>query len=268
MKCHSCRRRIRSVILDRDTDVRTGYGFEDAPVGVYLPGYGYDLDCSNPNCCTINSGCCNNNCSNHCSYCCCGKTGPTGPAGPIGPAGPTGPNGPIGPAGPVGPIGPVGPAGPAGPTGPAGPAGTPTTASLNASGLKADDLVTVGGVLSDDLTATSTGTAISYTSTSGTINLTEPGISLVAWNADLAFNSGISGTLSVSLESESGAVIYSTATAETTPASDNRTVSGSAIILSGGDDSIVLSNTSNNEVRYLSPTTGGTNVEIQVIRIG
>ena len=122
--------------------------------------------------------------------------------------------------------------------------------------------------MSDELTATSTGSGISYTSTSGVIDLTEPGIYLVAWNADLAFDSDITGTLSVSLESESGAIIYSTATAEATPATNNQTISGSAIVLSDGNDSIVLINTSNNEVRYAQPITGTTNAEIQVVKIG
>ena len=126
----------------------------------------------------------------------------------------------------------------------------------------------VGGVLSDGLTSTSTGTALSYEATSGAINLNEPGIYLVAWNTDLAFESDISGTLSVSLESEGGAIIYSTARAEATPATDNQTISGSAIILSDGNDSIVLVNTSDNQVRYVTPAAGNTNAEIQVVKIG
>ena len=87
MKCNSCRRRIRSVILDRDTDVRTGYGFEDAPVNTYLPGYGYDLDCSKPDCCQNNCGSSSNICN--CTSGCCGRVGPTGPTDPIDPTGAT-----------------------------------------------------------------------------------------------------------------------------------------------------------------------------------
>ena len=90
----------------------------------------------------------------------------------------------------------------------------------------------------------------------------------MAWNTDLAFESDISGTLSVSLESEGGAIIYSTARAEATPATDNQTISGSAIILSDGNDSIVLVNTSDNQVRYVPPAAGNTNAEIQVVKIG
>ena len=126
----------------------------------------------------------------------------------------------------------------------------------------------VGGVLSDDLTATTTGTGISYDAASGAINLTEPGVYLVAWNTDLAFDSDITGTIRVSLESSDGSIVYSTASAETTPAAPDQTVSGSAIIISDGSDSLILVNTSDNNVRYATPVTGSTNAEIRVIRIG
>jgi len=122
--------------------------------------------------------------------------------------------------------------------------------------------------LSNNLTATSTGTAISYDAASGVISLSEPGIYLVAWNTVLNFDGDIAGTLSVSLESEDGSIIYATSTADATVASSVQTVSGSAIVLSDGNDSIVLINTSNNEVRYAQPITGTTNAEIQVVKIG
>lgn len=78
--------------------------------GTWVPGGGYDEDCS-------------------------GVPGPQGPAGPQGPRGEKGPQGPAGPQGPIGSDGPQGPKGDRGPaggpqgpkgdTGPQGPQGEP-----------------------------------------------------------------------------------------------------------------------------------------------
>lgn len=70
-------------------------GFYDE-YGTWVPGGGYDEDCS-------------------------GVPGPQGPMGPQGPRGEKGPQGPAGPQGPIGSVGPKGDRGPAG--GPQGPKG-------------------------------------------------------------------------------------------------------------------------------------------------